>query len=235
MRGELRRGEPLSAHTTFRIGGPCDAFAVPAGAADLATALSFLRSRDIKTVVIGQGSNVLFGDGGYRGCVVHIGHEMSKITFDGDVLEVEAGALLGKVVVEAAARGLGGLESLAEIPRSTGGALYMNAGAFGQWIYGPLESVDIIDEKGTRRRLDKSEIELRYRWSMFQARPEWTIVSARFRFERAAAAALKARVDEINKRRRATQPLGCPSAGSFFKNPEGCLLYTSDAADVYSV
>jgi UDP-N-acetylmuramate dehydrogenase len=221
MTGSVLAGESMSNHTTFRIGGRCDAFAAPSGAEDLATALNFLRSENIYHIIIGQGSNVLFGDGGYRGCVLHVGRGMSRIVYEEDMVEAEAGTLLSKLVNETVARGLAGIESLAGIPGAVGGALFMNAGAFGQWISDTIESVDFIDGSGTARRADKNEIAFGYRRSAFQEYPERTIVSARFRLGGASKEILRNRVSEINRRRRKMQPSGYPSAGSFFKNPEG--------------
>lgn len=221
MRGAVRAGELLSKHTTFRIGGPCDAFAEPSGIDGFVGALKFLREENINHIVIGQGSNVLFGDGGFRGCVLHAGSGISWVSIDGETVDAGAGALLGALVGRTAENGLAGVESLAGIPGTVGGAIRMNAGAFGQWISVPLQNVDFIDGAGEQRRMDKNEVGFRYRWSFFQEHPERVIISARFKLYRESPEALKKRISEINRQRRAKQPFGYPSAGSFFKNPEG--------------
>ena len=222
--GALIEGEPLSRHTTFRIGGPADAFFEPAGVDDLAAALAFLRAEAVKRFVIGQGSNLLFSDAGFRGCVVRIGKGLSAVSESGGLVEAGAGAMLNAVVRRTAEKGLSGIESLAGIPGTVGGAVYMNVGAFGQWVSGALESVDYIDESGGRRRLEFSGINflnIRYRWSVFQEHPEQVITGARFKLEESDPEKLKKYIEGITEKRKKTQPHGTPSAGSYFKNPPG--------------
>jgi UDP-N-acetylmuramate dehydrogenase len=224
IRGSLVAGEPLSRHTTFRIGGPADAFFEPADTGDLRAALAFLRDRRISHVVIGQGSNLLFSDAGYRGCVVRLGGNMALVCETGDIVEAGAGATLHSLIRGLADKGRAGLESLSGIPGAVGGAVFMNVGAFGQWISGALDAVDYIDETGNPGRLKKNEINdqnFRYRWSIFQEHPERVITGARFRLDREDPVAIKERIKDYSGRRRKMQPYKQPSAGSFFKNPEG--------------
>jgi UDP-N-acetylmuramate dehydrogenase len=224
VRGFVVSDEPLAKHTTFRIGGPCDAFYEPADVADLRAALAFLRGLEINHIVIGQGSNLLFGDTGYRGCVVRIGRTISEVVETDGVVEVGAGALLHKLALGFVEKGMAGLESLVGIPGAVGGAIFMNVGAFGQWISGSLESVDYINESGAPKRLEMSEINfqnIRYRWSIFQEHPGRVITGARFLLEREDTEAIKERVREYTEKRKKMQPYNQPSAGSFFKNPEG--------------
>ncbi len=221
-RGRVLEKEPMSRRTTFRVGGPCEAFFCPEGADDLAAVLKFLREEGVRHIVIGQGSNVLFPDDGYDGCVAGVGNGMSKVEFDPGKLEAEAeaGASLNKLALETAARGMAGLESLAGIPGSAGGAVFMNAGAFGAWISGPLTSVDFISADGERVRLGAAELDFGYRRSSFQDNPGCAIVSARFAFAPGDPASLKARAAEILELRSGKQPLDMGSAGSFFRNAE---------------
>jgi UDP-N-acetylmuramate dehydrogenase len=222
--GALIEGEPLSRHTTFRIGGPADAFFEPAGMDDLAAGLAFLRAEGVKRFVIGQGSNLLFSDAGFRGCVVRIGKGLSAVSESGGLVEAGAGAMLNAVARRTAEKGLAGIESLAGIPGTVGGAVYMNVGAFGQWVSGALESVDYIDESGCRRRLEFSGVNflnIRYRWSVFQEHQEHVITGARFKLEESDPEKLKEYIEGITEKRKKTQPHGAPSAGSFFKNPPG--------------
>jgi len=220
-RGNVIADEPLSRHTTFRIGGPADAFFEPSDSEDLMSALDFLRKESIRHIIIGQGSNLLFSDNGYRGCVVRVGRAMSKIESVGEFMEVEAGASLHSVVKKLADRGLAGLEQLSGIPGSVGGAVWMNAGAFGNSISERILTVDYIDEKGEKIRIEKKNLKFGYRWSDFQTNPDRIIVSVRFGLTPENSELLKKQIDEYNERRKKMQPQGMPSAGSFFKNPEG--------------
>ncbi|MFA6450047.1 MAG: UDP-N-acetylmuramate dehydrogenase [bacterium] len=224
VRGAVTEGEPLSRHTTFKIGGPADLFFEPADVEDLRAALAFLRGRRISHIVVGQGSNLLFGDAGYRGCVTRIGRNMAEVAVAGDIAEAGAGAPLHSLVRGLVEKGRAGLESLIGIPGAVGGAIFMNVGAFGQWISGALESVDYIDEAGAAKRLEMDKISflnMRYRWSIFQEHPERVITGARFQLEEEDPETLKKRVRELSEKRKKMQPYNQPSAGSFFKNPEG--------------
>lgn len=221
--GVVAEGEPLSKHTTFRIGGPADAFFEPAGEDDLATALGFLRAEGIPHTVIGLGSNLLFSDSGYRGCVVRIGKGLSGVKFDGCALEAGAGAVLAGVAKTSAGKGLAGLESLAGIPGTIGGAIFMNVGAFNQWITLSVDHIDYIDGTGARVRVEASELKfgtvVSYRWSVFQKYPERVITRVGFALEENDPAKLAEYIETINEKRKRMQPHGMPSAGSFFKNP----------------
>ncbi len=221
VNGALSADEPLSKHTTFRIGGRADAFFEPADSDDLSSALAFIRKEGIRHIVIGQGSNLLFSDSGYRGCVIRIGGAMSKTVLNDRLADVEAGAPLHSFINKLAKRGLSGLEELSGIPGSVGGVVSMNAGAFGKSISECLISVVYIDETGEKKQAEKNSIEFSYRWSDFHNNPERIITSARFEFAPENPERIKDRLSEHNERRKKMQPRGVPSAGSFFKNPEG--------------
>jgi len=221
VKDRVKEDEPLAKHTTFRIGGPCDVFFEPSDIDDLAAGLGFLREEKIPHVIAGQGSNLLFEDAGYRGCVLRIGRGSRRIEIDGDRAVGGSGVFLHLFVQELASKGLSGLEGLAGIPGTIGGALCMNAGAFGQTISDCLEWVEIIDETGTMRRLDKKNLLFRYRWSIFQKIPDWVIVSAGFKLKQDQREAIEERLEDFAEKRKKTQPWNYPSAGSFFKNPEG--------------
>lgn len=221
VRGRFREDEPLSKHTTFRIGGPCDVFFDPVDVDDLVTAVRFLRNSHVPHIFTGQGSNLLFADSGYRGCIVKVGPGLRKSTLKKTRVEVGAGVLLHPLIKALIEKEMGGIESLIGIPGTIGGAIYMNAGAWGQAISDKLQWVEVIDGGGDIRRLNKENIIFKYRWSLFQDLTEWVILSAGFEFDRTPASELNERIRVVNQKRKKTQPWNYPSPGSFFKNPSG--------------
>ena len=221
VKSRVKENEPLAKHTTFRIGGPCDVYFEPADVDDLSTGLAFLREERIPHEIVGQGSNLLFADAGYRGCIVRIGRSTRTIEIDGRRAVAGSGVFLHQFVQQLASQGLTGLEGLAGIPGTVGGALCMNAGAFDQTISDSLEWVEIIDETGSTRRLSKKDLLFRYRWSIFQNIPDWVIVSAGFKLDQKPSGEIQEALNEFAEKRKKTQPWNYPSAGSFFKNPEG--------------
>ncbi len=221
VRGRFREDELLSRHTTFRIGGPCDVFFEPKDVDDLVEAVNFLRNGRVPHIFVGQGSNLLFADSGYRGCVIRLGTGLRKSKLKGVRVEVGAGVLLHPLIRALVEKEMGGMESLVGIPGTIGGAIYMNAGAWGQSVSDKLHWVEVIDGSGEIRRVQKENIIFKYRWSLFQDLTEWVIISAGFEFDHAPASLLKDRIEEVNRKRKGVQPSDYPGAGSFFKNPKG--------------
>lgn len=212
--------ERLSRHTSFQIGGPARLFCEPQNSRQLARALALCREREARYYLLGRGTNILFADEGFDGVVIHIGASMSRVECDGTSMYAEAGAQLSRVCVLAAGQGLTGLEFAFGIPGCVGGAVYMNAGAYGGEMRDVLTSVTFLDETGAERTLPADALALGYRTSVFEQRP-WCILSAVFTLREDAVGAIRGRMADYARRRTEKQPLEMPSAGSTFKRPEG--------------
>lgn len=211
--------EAMSRHTTFRTGGPAECFVMPR-IDQVGKIIGACRRNGVPVTVIGNGSNLLVGDGGVDGVVIEIGKNMSDITVDGETITAQAGALLSSVAQCALDTGLSGLECESGIPGSVGGAVAMNAGAFGGEIKDVLSRVEVLTPGGDRMELDASELNLSYRYSVLPQR-SWIVLTAQFQLHRDDPKQIRARMDELKQKRVAKQPLDYPSAGSTFKRPEG--------------
>ena len=212
--------ERLAHHTSFQIGGPARLFCEPQNKRQLARALAICRSHGARYYLLGNGTNVLFADEGFDGVVIHIGGAMAGIVRDGRVLRADAGAPLSRVCVVAANEGLSGLEFAFGIPGCVGGAVYMNAGAYGGEIKDVLVSASFLDETGAERTLSAQELQLGYRTSIFEHQP-WSILSASFLLRADRSNDIRMRMADFGRRRTEKQPLEMPSAGSTFKRPQG--------------
>jgi UDP-N-acetylmuramate dehydrogenase len=219
--GEVRTDEPLSVHTSFKVGGLAGIFAEPKGEDGLVRALQILKHENIRPFILGNGTNVIFADDGFGGVVVSIEASLSEISIDGEELTAQAGALLSETASAAAAAGLSGFEALSGIPGSIGGAVYMNAGAYEHEIRDIAVSVRAFDTlSGAVRVFEPDELEFSYRSSRFQSGDE-VILSAAFRLSARSEKDIRVDMSDYAKRRRDKQPINLPSAGSFFKRPEG--------------
>ena len=215
----IRTEEPMSKHTTFRIGGAAEVFAAP-DARELPQLLAMAKGADVPVTVIGNGSNLLVGDRGIAGLVIEIGERMSEVRIEGTTLVAGAGALLSKAAQTAAAAGLGGLEFAAGIPGSVGGAVVMNAGAYGGEMKDVLQSVKVLTEEGELLILTTEELELGYRHSCVPER-KYIVVEATMELAAKPEEEIRAYMAELRAKRIEKQPLEYPSAGSTFKRPEG--------------
>jgi len=217
----LRAGEPMSRHTTFRIGGPAEYFACPKDREELERLLAACRTDRRPWFILGKGSNLLVGDRGIPGITVAM-EGLSKIEVEGETIRAESGATLTAVCKAARDAGLAGLEFAYGIPGQVGGGVYMNAGAYGGEIKDVLAQVDFLDEGGQFRTLPVEQLEMGYRRSFFTGR-SCVILSAEFRLraDPEGPRAVGERMEELYRRRREKQPLEWPSAGSTFKRPEG--------------
>ena len=212
-------GEPMSRHTTFRVGGPADVLFMPRGPEEVRRALDAAREAGIPAVVIGNGSNLIVRDGGIRGLVIALGEGMSRIVRDGNVIEAQAGASLARVAAFAQEAGLAGLEFASGIPGTLGGGCAMNAGAYGGQLSDVLIDAEVL-LNGETRALSRDEMQMGYRTSL-PLREGGVVLSTRFALAPDDPAAIAARMRELNAKRRDKQPLNYPSAGSTFKRPEG--------------
>ncbi len=211
--------EPMKAHTTFRIGGPADIYVEP-DYSDITGILRFLKEEDVPFTVIGNGSNLLVSDAGIEGVVIALGKKSGEITISGDTIVVGAGALLSTVANAAADAGLTGLEFASGIPGTLGGAVYMNAGAYGGEIKDVLESVTVLTADLKEQVLNPEELDLSYRHSALMEKGGY-VTQVVLKLQPGDKTEIKAKIDEIRSQRVAKQPLNFPSAGSTFKRPEG--------------
>lgn len=217
---KVLKDENLSKHTSFRIGGKADYVLLPKYKEALCEALFYLRDNDIPYMILGNGSNVLATDNGYKGAVIKL-TKMTGIHQTDNTLYVRAGTLLSAVGTYCLEHGLSGFEQLAGIPGTVGGAIVMNAGAYGAEISDILVSSEYIDQNFNYRILDKEYHEFSYRHSFYIEYPNYIITRAAFELKEAPKEQIKASMDDYKKQRSAKQPLNLPSAGSTFKRPEG--------------
>ena len=216
--------EPMKLHTTFRIGGPADCLIYLENEDQLCRIQKYLRLVDVPYTVIGNGSNLLVSDDGYRGIVLVIGKYMSEITVKDCYLEAEAGALMSQVAKTAKEHGLTGLEFAAGIPGTVGGGAVMNAGAYGGELKDVVTEVTALYPDGVKV-LTPAQLDFSYRHSVFSA-GEGIVLGAKLKLETGDKDAIKAEMDELMARRKASQPLELPSAGSTFKRPAGYFAGT---------
>jgi len=211
--------EPMSQHTTFRVGGPADMMFFPAGAQELVQALKLAREAGVEAHVVGNGSNLLVRDGGIRGLTIVLGEHFSQVCVEGTRIYAQAGAMLSRVAMAAQNAGLAGLEFAGGIPGTLGGGCAMNAGAYGGQISDVLVSAEVLlgDEVKT---LSREEMQMGYR-STLPLREGGIVLSAVFELREDDKEEIYARMRELGARRRDKQPLNMPSAGSTFKRPEG--------------
>jgi UDP-N-acetylmuramate dehydrogenase len=220
------RDEPLSRFTTMRVGGPADLFAVVHNPFELRALVKLARARAIPYTILGRGSNIVIADAGIRGLVIQARAEGARV--DGDRYLADAGVPMARAATETQKAGLTGLEYGLAIPGTVGGAVWANAGAHDNDTASVLESATVLMEDGSERVLPAAELDLGYRHSRFKdagsvagGGPAEIVVAAAFRLRPADPTEIKARLDDIRRWRQAHQPLGIPSAGSVFRNPDG--------------
>ena len=223
VKGRILSGEKISRRTSFKVGGPASIWVEPADIRDLRSALVFVRGHKIPMFVIGNGSNVLASDNGFKGMLIHLGSEyFRKIRLRGATVTVGAGFSLPRLVRIACENGLGGLESLVGIPGTTGGAIYMNAGGYKNPAYRNIgefvKSLKVMDYKGKVKTLNKRDIVFGYRSSSLD---RYIVLEAELRLNRSEKAGLLSSCNSFLKIKKDKQVLDAPSAGCMFKNPDG--------------
>lgn len=216
----IRLQEPMAAHTTFRIGGAADCLIELENEEQLRKVQRYLGLVGMPYFVVGNGSNLLVRDEGYRGVVLQIGDRMSRITVEGTEIIAEAGALLGRVAQAAREHGLTGLEFAAGIPGTVGGGVMMNAGAYGGEMSQVVARVEVLSRDGELMTLDNETMEFGYRTSTIRNN-SFIVTKVVFGLEQGDSSAIQEKMKELAARRREKQPLEYPSAGSTFKRPEG--------------
>ena len=213
--------EPLKRYTAWKIGGPADALLEPSSADELIEAIETLREYDIPVTILGGGTNVLVLDGGIRGLTVRIARALNSVAIDGTSVVADAGVLYPVLANATAGKGLEGLEFGTGIPGTVGGAVYMNAGAYGGETCDVLTWADVYKpEQGTIERVPNEGLELSYRRSALHDHPDWIVLRAAYALRTGDPEELKARVKEFRSQRMNGSP-NRPSCGSTFKRPEG--------------
>ncbi|GED30624.1 UDP-N-acetylmuramate dehydrogenase [Brevibacillus centrosporus] len=212
--------EPLANHTTWRIGGPADLLIQPKDKDSLQAAFQIIHRHEIPWSVIGRGSNLLVRDRGIRGAVLKVAEGLSHCEFRGEEVCVGAGYSMIRLAMETGKMGLTGMEFVGGIPGTVGGAVYMNAGAHGSDLSRILIDAEILFENGERKVLTNEELSFSYRTSLLQQR-KGIVVEARFRLHPGDRKEIAATLAANKERRRLTQPLQMPCAGSVFRNPPG--------------
>jgi UDP-N-acetylmuramate dehydrogenase len=217
---QIRIDEPMSAHTSFKIGGPADFYIAPENTGELQNILAVCRELEFPFYVIGRGTNLLVKDKGIRGVVVSTADRMKSFSIDGNRITAQSGALLAAISNKAMENGLAGFEFASGIPGTIGGAVVMNAGAYeGQMDRVVFRSV-ALDEAGSLMELNNEEHKFGYRESIFQSN-SWVILNVTIELEQGDRDEIKEKMDDFNNRRRDKQPLNLPSAGSVFRRVKG--------------
>lgn len=219
-KGALILEEPLCNHTTFRVGGKADAFLSVRNEEQLRKAVLLCKEYDVPFLILGNGSNLLVSDDGYRGMVILVGKDMSDITVDGNTIIAMAGATLGSVSQTAAKNFLGGMEFASGIPGTIGGAIVMNAGAYDGEMKMIVEEVRVLTQDGEILTLSNEELEFGYRTSRVK-KEKLIVLSVKLLLQPQKQELIYEKMNDFAARRREKQPLEFPSAGSTFKRPEG--------------
>lgn len=211
---------PLSEYVTFRFGGCCRALISINSAQSAADLISYMNDKSIRYDIIGRGSNIIVDDNGFDGVILLFGSDFAAIEISENIIRCEAGALLASACVHAQQSGLSGMENLFGIPGTVGGALFMNAGAYGTEMKDIVISAEYIDEDGKIRTVSREEMALSYRHSIFSD-SSCAILSVTMQLENGNPDEIKKAMNECMAKRSSKQPLEYPSAGSTFKRPEG--------------
>lgn len=213
-------GEPMKEHTTFRIGGPADYFVIPTEVEEIQKVVQLCQECQVPYYIVGNGSNLLVADKGFRGVVIQIYKGMNQLTIEGNQIIAQAGCSLSQIAAEAWKAELTGFEFAAGIPGTLGGAVRMNAGAYGGEMKDVLESVEILTSDGKIQWLTNEEMKFGYRSSVVEEK-DGIVLRAVIRLTKGKCSEIKAVMDDLRERRVSKQPLEYPSAGSTFKRPEG--------------
>ena len=207
-------------HTTFRVGGPADYFVMPESSGEVQQVISLCREEKMPYYVIGNGSNLLVSDEGYRGVILQIYRTMSRIEAEGTLIRAQAGALLSAIAAKAYENSLTGFEFAAGIPGTIGGASVMNAGAYGGEMKDVIRSVTVLDRDGKIRKIEREDLEMGYRISII-SKEGYITLEAEIELSEGKPEEIKALMDDLRTMRVTKQPLEYPSADRTFKRPEG--------------
>lgn len=212
--------ESMASHTTFRIGGLADCFVQLENTEQLIKVQKYLSQVGVPFFILGNGSNLLVSDAGFRGVILQIGPKMSKVTVEGNVIVAQAGAFMAQIARTAMEHELAGMEFASGIPGTIGGGVVMNAGAYGGELSQIVTQVNVVNSEGEIMELDNETMEFGYRTSTIRNNP-FTVTEVILRLEKGDRQQIRERMEELAARRREKQPLEYPSAGSTFKRPAG--------------
>lgn len=223
---KIKFDEPMSKHTTLKIGGTVDIFVVPESIEDIKCTVEFAKKYNVPITVIGNGSKLLVLDAGIRGIVLKIGSKFSNVNIDYEYVTVDAGMSLPRLAIILKDNSLSGLEFAAGIPGHVGGAIFMNAGAYGGEMSNIVTEVTYLDENLQIKTLTNDELEFGYRNSFFKKNKDkgYVILQAKFKLEKGNKEEIASKMKENNEARKTKQPLEYPNAGSTFKRPEGYFV-----------
>ncbi len=219
-KNNIKMNEPMEKHTTFHIGGAADYFVTPNTKEEIQAVIACCKRFSKPYYIVGNGSNLLVSDKGYRGVVVQIYKSMNKIKVCGNYIKAQAGALLSAIAAKALENSLSGFEFAAGIPGTLGGACVMNAGAYGGEMKQVIKEVTVLDQQGEILTIPADSLEMGYRTSII-AKKDYIVLEAVIALENGDVLKIKALMDELKEKRVTKQPLEYPSAGSTFKRPEG--------------
>jgi len=218
--GQVRFDEPMSAHTSFHIGGPADALVIPADTEDIRKILRIAQEEQCPLAVVGNGSNLLVRDKGIRGIVLKLGNALKRWEQKGGTFIFESGVSLAQCCHIIAEAGYSGMEFATGIPGSLGGAVFMNAGAYDGEMKNCVVSVQVMTRSGEIKTLGRDDLQFSYRHSSLQGSDD-IVLEVTLQVQEGDKAAIQAKMDDFSQRRISKQPLDVPSAGSTFKRPEG--------------
>ncbi len=223
---KVKFNEPMSKHTTLKVGGAADVMLVPETVQDIIDGLTFAKKYDVPVTVIGNGSKLLVLDGGIRGLVIKLGSKFSNVLIEDEYITAESGLSLPRLAIIAKDNELAGLEFAAGIPGYIGGGTFMNAGAYGGELSSVIEEVTYLDKNNEVKVLKNSELEFGYRTSYFKTHQEEKniILQVKFKLTKGNKEEIEAKMKENNDSRKSKQPLEYPNAGSTFKRPEGYFV-----------
>ena len=216
---DIKIDEKLSEYVNFKVGGPADILLIPNSKEQVIKSIKICKENNIPFYLIGNGSNILVRDGGFRGVVLSL-KNVKNIYVDGEKIEAECGVMLKEVSDKAIENSLTGFEFACGIPGTIGGAVFMNAGAYDGEISKVIESAEVIDENCNIIRLSREELDFGYRSSLVMKKG-YTVLSAVFKLEKGQVKTIKELIEDLTNKRESKQPLEYPSAGSTFKRPTG--------------
>lgn len=217
---KVRINEPMNRHTTFRIGGPADYFLLPSTAEEVKKILEICKEKELPYFILGNGSNLLVSDEGYRGVIIQLYRNYGGITVEGTNIRVAAGALLSQIASAAKNESLAGFEFAGGIPGTLGGAVVMNAGAYGGEMKDVLKEVTVMTENGEIMTIPAEKLEMGYRTSLVK-KAGYLVLEAVISLKKGDMEEIKGIMKDLTEKRVSKQPLEYPSAGSTFKRPEG--------------
>ncbi|MFW5996023.1 MAG: UDP-N-acetylmuramate dehydrogenase [Halanaerobiaceae bacterium] len=216
---QVKEKVPLSSYTSFKVGGPAELFVIPKNINSLQKAVKIIDNHQLPSFILGKGSNVIASDSGYRGVIIYTA-QLDSVNIEGNMITSETGITLNSLAAIAFEAGLSGLEFASGIPGTLGGALFMNAGAYGGEIKDLLETTEVINYRGEKKKLSKEKMNFSYRKSCLQKKP-YIATRATLQLKQRNKEQIREKMKKLNQKRNQKQPLSWPSAGSAFKRPEG--------------